>query len=48
MVCVLGFGFCFHSANPGRDVGVCVFVCALCLYPANLGCGLCNTNYLAQ
>ena len=32
----LGLGFCFQPANPGRGVGVCVFVCALCLYLAFL------------
>ena len=38
-VCVW-IGFCFHPANPGWDVGMCVLVCALRLYPANPGWGL--------
>ena len=36
-VCVWS-GFGFHPANPGSGVGVLVFVCALCLYPASAGC----------
>ena len=34
-VFVSGFGFLFHPAIPGWGVGVCVFVCALGLYPVN-------------
>ena len=36
-VCGLGFGFCLRPATPGWGVGMCVFVCALRLYPANPG-----------
>ena len=39
-MCVSGFGFCFHPANPGWGVGVRVLVCVLRLYPANPGWGL--------
>ena len=31
------FGVCFHVAIPGWGVAVCVFFCALRLYPANPG-----------
>ena len=36
-VCECGFGFWLQPANPGCGVGVCMFVCALCLYPAISG-----------
>ena len=37
---VLGLGSLLHRATPGRVLGcVCVFVCALLLYPANPGWG---------
>ena len=39
-VCMLGFWFRLRPAIPGWDVGVCVFVCVLRLYPANPGCDL--------
>ena len=39
-VCVLGFVFWVRAAIPGLAVWVCVFACALCLYPSNPGGGL--------
>ena len=36
-VCVSGYRFCFYPANPGSNVGVCGFLCALRPYPANPG-----------
>ena len=38
-MCVLEFGFRLRPAIPGWGVGVCLFVCALCLFPANPGWG---------
>ena len=32
--CVLGLGFWLRPTTPGSGIGVCVFVCALCLYSA--------------
>ena len=39
VVCVSGFGFCFHAANRDSGGGVCVFACALRVYPAFPGSG---------
>ena len=36
-MCVLGLRFWLPPGIPGWGVGVCVFVCALCLYPTNPG-----------
>ena len=38
-VCAFGLGFLLRPATPGWDVGVCVFVCLLPLYPATSGRG---------
>ena len=40
LVCVLGLGFPLRPAIPGSGVGLCLFVCELCLYPANPGWGV--------
>ena len=39
-VCVFGFEFWLHPANPGLVVGLFLFVCALRLYPASPGRGV--------
>ena len=38
-VCLLGLRFRLLPAFPGWVVGLCLFVCALCLYPTIPGCG---------
>ena len=38
--CVFGLGLWLRPTFSGWGVGVCVFVCALRLYPATPGCGL--------
>ena len=40
VVRVSAFVFCFHLANPGWGLGVCVFVCAPRLHPASPGWGV--------
>ena len=46
-VCVLGLGFQLRLASPGWGIGLCVFVCALCLYPSLLA-GVCGVGACAS